>query len=324
MSKETYQEKEIRKLYKKLKINTLTMTQDEINKIVLDYVEGDGYFMPVHITAEQQKDKNFMLEMAKLGNIYFLPAEELFVDPKFMLDYTDIRLKKAYKDGKSTELGLIDFIGGREFRDVEKVPEFWMGLAERHPDVNIAKLVNGRRLFGIPKYRKPDIYLPTAFMCQQVRKFGVEALKFIPKEYPNFSIIVAAAAEVDGVKALDFMPCADILQNKAAIVMAANKDGAIAFDRFLHDSLSPVREVGYMCHGDYHSYTGFFSEYVEVQKALLNDNWIWDSLQFDEKTIDILKKRLAVDVKFGEARIERDRMLKEKPVLTETKGKNKE
>jgi len=57
---------------------------------------------------------------------------------------------------------------------------------------------------------------------------------------------------------------------------------------------------------------------------LLNDNWIWDSLQFDEKTIDILKKRLAVDVKFGEARIERDRMLKEKPVLTETKGKNKE
>ena len=66
-----------------------------------------------------------------------------------------------------------------------------------------------------------------------------------------------------------------------------------------------------MCHGDYHSYEYFDSKYVTIQKVLLEDDWFWNSLQYDQREIGCLKNRLAIDVKFGMAYIDRDLMKKE-------------
>lgn len=290
------QEKRIHKTLKKAKVSK-NDSQEEIDKKLIEYasnVKTSSKFFEMGFTNEQLNNPEFLLKLYKAYPDcldYYRPSpsnKKLINNIDFMVNYFKlllnqkswINLRMAIKDFNRLTLneynGMLfiennPFIGNNEFLlriptdfPNEIISQFIMEYYIQEKDYT-----NNSEKYYL-KCKNILESLPLSILCEQARKFGAKAIKYVPKDLKGFSEIVSAGIENDGFSSLEELDISQVLENKDLIMKACELKGEKALVKYIH-SLSPYRTVDCVKLGKLDSYKIYDENYAKVQEALAND-----------------------------------------------------
>ena len=263
-------------------------TNEQTKACILHYVRRmKRDFWKVFLPDSLCNDPEFLLQLykANLEMAYFQSprGSKLLSNVDFMIEFVKLADKREMQGCMyRKESALKDILSYRE--KAFENPKFIERLAQEFPDVNVIKIIKeviNKRLRMWPKAEERQqakekinriiSSLPNELLCNQVKTFGLEALKLIPNDVSDFNKIVGVGIEKDGFEALRCLDIEQVLENKDLVIKAYQKDGLDALNDYMNRTLSPERAIDYGCHGELHTYYEFDARYAIVQRALLED-----------------------------------------------------
>lgn len=258
-------------------------TLAEINQKTIEYVKNNKDFsslLSVILTDEQYSDREFLLELYKANPILTVlrqPRTNLETDSDFMIQYVKIMLQGYHENPiGGREYSLEECLSKAIFTKVLRKADFLEKLSKEFPEENIAQYLYKIKfdLYEYPPQNRVEkicSQLSNEFFQAQVSRFGKNALKYFPTKIASNVDLITLGVGCDGFDSLRYLNVQDILDNKALILLAAERDGAQALANYINKTLSPNRTSSYMCHGEPHLDHYFDKRYNSVQDALLAD-----------------------------------------------------
>lgn len=275
------EEKLIKKFSKKLGAKSST-SQEDINKMTIEYVKSGKNIQKLHLSEAQTQDPQFMLELYRanpeLTHIgYFDPTGELARNQDFVLEY--IKIAYNYNKHGQTDLHVILRSFARLVRDVN----FVESIIREFPNENIAEILNA--VLSSPDKSKRDaeqeelnmrlskIYenLSEEGLSNQAKRFGSAILKKLPRTLACYPALVNSGIEHDGFKSLRCLKVDQLLDNKDLIIKAYDKDGYDKLAEFFSVHLSPMRTKKIVQNGQVKEVKVLDERYAKVVASLSQD-----------------------------------------------------
>ena len=266
-------------------------TLTEINAKTIEYVKTNKdipSLLAVVLTDEQYSDREFLLELYKANPILTVlrqPRTDFESDPEFMVQYLKIMIQGYHENPIGGHAySLDDCLSKAIFTKVLRNAEFLEKLSKEFPEENIAQYLYKIKfdLYEYPPHNRVEkmcSQLSNEFFQEQVSRFGKDALKYLPTKIASNVDLITLGVGCDGFGSLTYFNVQDILDNKALILLATERDGAQALLNYINKTLSSNRTSAYMCHGEPHLDHYFDKRYAAVQDALLADPEIQQILE---------------------------------------------
>ena len=268
--------KALKRFMKKIGV-TKKDSQEQINQKVLKFASETKIPFEIRLSDVQKNDKSFLLKLYQANTDctnWQKPNEEHQKDVDFMIEFFQV----AYEQKKKTYSRFMKvtlYEVASDYKDVLKNPLFVEKMEKAFPDENLLEILtqclDSYFIHKENPYREAVFAWPYGVLKAQAQKFGKDFLKYLPKDYPNYTRLVAAAAEKDGFDSLTYLPIKKVLKKKDLILKAHTKDGVERLVSYLKKDLSPRREQFYWCHGEPHYYSYHSKEHEKVQESLLSD-----------------------------------------------------
>ncbi|MBQ9790032.1 MAG: hypothetical protein IJW24_00370, partial [Clostridia bacterium] len=198
--------------------------QDVINQKTIDFAKRGLFLRKIELDDAQCSDPEFMKKLfgANPKTFDFVkPSAGLEENIDFMVDYFKMYFEyyfqnKPHITKKLSNLPLIN-----KYSNLMKNPEFVSKIIYVFHENNIVEAIHGA-VIGDAKtsHAQTEIELhetmkniPLWVLLIDARRFGVDALKFIPKSHPDFVKIVDAGIACDGFESLEYLPAKFIPDN---------------------------------------------------------------------------------------------------------------
>lgn len=282
------QEKRIHKTLKKAKVSK-NDSQEEIDKKLIEYasnVKTSSKFFEMAFTNEQLNNPEFLLKLYKAypdSIDYYRPSpsnKKLINNIDFMVNYFKLLLNQRSWINLRMAIKDYDRIILNDCNPFISNNEFLLRIPTDFPNEIISELIMETFIHekdysnNSEKYREKckNILesIPLSILCEQARKFGSKAIKYVPKDIKGFTEIVSAGIENDGFSSLEELDISQVLENKDLIMKACELKGEKALVGYIH-SLSPYRMVDCVKLGKLDSYRIYDENYAKVQETLVND-----------------------------------------------------
>ncbi len=287
------EEKQIKEFHKSLGLKGRT-TQSEINKAVLRFAKTcRGGWSEIFLNEEQKRDKKFLFALYKtnkmLVNPFYIP-EAFRKDQSFVLKFLElyVQAQQSLSDNSSRAITNYQYRSMLENFQLRFEPEFLEKFAEVFPDCNLFAVISGMRSSRNTstdaerkKCDKAALNISRQITLSQARRFGSEALKYIPSDHSNYIEAILAGIECDGFRALSCLPLEMIYENRALIAVAANSyeqkiDAVKGLKNYFENTISVIRkEVKNWCYKDV--------RYFPLRQAIIKDDSLFESINLPEE-----------------------------------------
>ncbi len=267
---------------------------EQIMDKILEYIKKDDkmQFNLEFMTDEQRISPKFRMELYKLKP-YTLNAEytsdkelwfpaELKHDEEFAFEYLKNELR-SFRVRPFVDMGyyssLLSLIGA--FKD--EIPDFWQKFADnfQNSDLNFVFIMHRcycptattqqERDENKAAFRKALETFSTETLVAQAQKYGVECVKFLPKDFKDFENILAGGIEYDGFQTFGLLEGEEILK----------------YEHLIPKAVRQTRKKETTFYGGLGSYLGSLVDdgkwwNYPILKALVEDDGLWNEILSDK------------------------------------------
>lgn len=299
-------EKRYKKMLKKCGVYKATF-QSEINAGILKYVADGKDTSVLELTDSQRNDASFMLALyQRKPDLLFTyePTEKLIENLEFMHRYTKLVYSQIDMDGRLWgDYGFKNMLTSKEQRSVLSRPAFVEKFMRTFHEENCLEFL----FYDFnPVAKTPDaensaadvvLKLSDEVLEQQVKKFGADAIVFVPESHQKHHELWAMAVEKDGFRALETMEFKHINKNKDLVLKACEKEGVDGLKRFLQ--LPNYQELSHSTRKQISKVSGELlpsaekpEKYYNVLIKLYGDGEFWKAVPISENGKEEVKKKI--------------------------------
>lgn len=294
----------------------LFASKEKKNECIFRYVANTNLgFYDLTFTEEQLSDPDFLLGLYRANcqmTVFEKPNPKypnLQENVDFLMEYLKIKavyINKNFGGDVRNEAFHLE----PSLRDLEQAlynPEFVARAAREFPYVNFVSMIKENFKHSdeynkkgwkhhyyevMAKYNDFVSKLPFDVLLRQVEIFGLDALKEIPNNTPDFARIVGVAIEKGGFSALECLDITQVLDNKDLIVKACYYSRHPSdLPYYIKYSLSPDRRSCRFISGIPYYENVFDERYLHVQQELNADPVIQTLLEVESKKSKIGRMR---------------------------------
>lgn len=294
-------------------------TYDEINDAIINFVTLNENrtarkMSIIKLTNIQQLDKDFMLKLYRSNPDFtkiYPPVSKLQSDYDYMIQYFKIcYMLRLYNEGTGAKIDNILC----QYKELITDPEFLYLFSLNFSNYIILDAV--KKYFNTQygstdpnddkAYKKYDKFvnsLPPQFLYNLARRFGSDAISYIPNNNPDYVNILLNGIENDGFNTLSKAPIKTIQQHKILLYKAISKYNMLANNPYNADKeymspeyfflkkCNPIQEFKYLEGNEVKTNKVFYKPNFDFLKDMMEDTkfWIFADYPLNEK-YDILLK----------------------------------